>query len=163
QTLGLLLGTGLAVVAGGVTAGSLACAGLVLALVIPYLLRSRDLRLVGDVGRFRAAGVLRAVLGFAAAVPGLLLGVADRQAGQPGQRARDAVPALLPAGRRRDRRSRDRRAGARRRLHGVGGEHRGALRDLVRPGRTPQAVRVALRGAVRRGRRCAGGVADVAG
>src|SRR5690606_40599021 len=56
QTLGLLLGTGLAVVAGGVTAGYLACAGLVLALVIPYLLRSRDLRLVGDVGRFRAGG-----------------------------------------------------------------------------------------------------------
>lgn len=54
QTLGLVLGTGLAVVAGGVTAGYLACAGLVLALVIPYLLRSRDLRLVGDVGRFRA-------------------------------------------------------------------------------------------------------------
>lgn len=59
QTLGLVLGTGLAVVAGGITAGYLACAGLVLALVIPYLLRSRDMRLVGEVGRFRLGAFLK--------------------------------------------------------------------------------------------------------
>ena len=55
QTLGLVLGTLAAVAAGGVAAGYLACAGLVVALVIPYLLSSRDLRLVGDSGRSASA------------------------------------------------------------------------------------------------------------
>ncbi len=59
QTLGLVLGTAVAVIAGGITAGYLACAGLALALVIPYLLRSRDLRLVGDVAPFRLGAFVR--------------------------------------------------------------------------------------------------------
>lgn len=59
QTVGLVLGTAVAVVAGGVTAGYLACAGLVVALVIPYLLGSRDLRLVGDVPAFRLGAFLK--------------------------------------------------------------------------------------------------------
>ena len=59
QTVGLVLGTGVAVAAGGITAGYLACAGLVVALVIPYLLGSRDLRLVGRVPAFRLGAFLR--------------------------------------------------------------------------------------------------------
>lgn len=59
QTAGLVLGTAVAVAAGGITAGYLACAGLALALVIPYLMRSRDLRLVGDVPAFRLGEFVR--------------------------------------------------------------------------------------------------------
>lgn len=58
QTLGLVLGTAAAALAGGLTAGYLACAGLVVALVIPYLLGSRDLRLVGAVPEFRLGAFL---------------------------------------------------------------------------------------------------------
>ena len=42
QTLGVVLGTGLATVAGGITAGYLACAAFALLAVVPYALRSRD-------------------------------------------------------------------------------------------------------------------------
>lgn len=64
QTTGLVLGTAVAVVAvdvfaGGITAGYLACAGLALVLVIPYLLRSSDLQLVGEIPVFRLAAFLR--------------------------------------------------------------------------------------------------------
>lgn len=59
QTVGLVLGTAVAVLAGGITAGYLACAGLVAALVIPYLLRSRDLRLVGEIPAFQLGAFLR--------------------------------------------------------------------------------------------------------
>ena len=59
QTLGLVLGTLAAVAAGGVAAGYLACAGLVVALVIPYLLGSRDLRLVGELGPFQLGAFVR--------------------------------------------------------------------------------------------------------
>ncbi|WP_461015652.1 MFS transporter [Streptomyces daliensis] len=42
QTLGIVCGTGLATVAGGVTAGYLACAGFALLAVVPYVLLGRD-------------------------------------------------------------------------------------------------------------------------
>ncbi|WP_156221949.1 MFS transporter [Pseudactinotalea suaedae] len=58
QTLGLVLGTAVAVMAGGVTAGYLACAGLALVLVVPFLLGRRDLRLVGAVPAFRLGAFL---------------------------------------------------------------------------------------------------------
>jgi len=42
QTVGAAAGTGLAVLAGGVTAGYLACAGFVLVTAVPYVLMRRD-------------------------------------------------------------------------------------------------------------------------
>ncbi|TJZ55757.1 MFS transporter [Streptomyces piniterrae] len=48
QILGVLAGTALATLAGGVTAGYLACAGFVVLATLPYLLRHKDLGLPAD-------------------------------------------------------------------------------------------------------------------
>jgi MFS family permease len=58
QTVGVVVGTGLAAVTGSIAAGYLATAGLLVVLSVPYLLDSRDLRLDPeqrepfDAGRF---------------------------------------------------------------------------------------------------------------
>lgn len=63
QTLGVLLGTGLATLVGGVTAGYLACASFTLLAVVPYVLFGRDDALPA---RMRPQSGLRAfVAGFA--------------------------------------------------------------------------------------------------
>ncbi|WP_328988568.1 MFS transporter [Kribbella sp. NBC_01245] len=48
QTLGALVGVGLATAMGGITAGYIACAVFLVLSVVPYLLASSDQQLVGD-------------------------------------------------------------------------------------------------------------------
>src|SRR5262249_36515146 len=103
------------------------------------------------------------ILGQPAAPPRLRVGLADPLPGPARQRARDALPAVLPAGPGPCRRPGHRAAHPDPDLHGRPDGHHGLRRPTLRPNGQTQDLRHLVRRRHGRRRRPARALADVAG
>ena len=138
QTIGVVVGTGIAAATGSIAAGYLSIAAFLLVLAVPFSLSSNDLALPPearppfDVRRF-----LRSFWISPRLHPDFGVGLADPVPGQPRQRPGTALPPLLPAGRDRLQLRRGGEPGLRahRGLRAHAGADHGRLRCVERPAR----------------------------